>query len=110
MIEEAEREFDKITQGKYAPKKAVSDNNTSSEDTDELQCRWEADGLHLNNDDIPSRQITPDEGISNELEEQYQQQLFDEEFINDCTDGEGCCDSDCEKVYRNASGKDRRHL
>ncbi|KAF5233022.1 hypothetical protein FANTH_12730 [Fusarium anthophilum] len=110
IIKKAEREFKEITQGKYAPKKTPSINDTSSESTNELQYRWEADGLHLDNDNIPSRQVTSDEDISKELKEQYQQQLFDEEFINDCTDGEGCCNNDCEKIHRNASGKDRRHL
>lgn len=32
--------------------------------------------------------------------------MFDDEFINDCIDGEGCCDSDCEWTYWDALGKE----
>ncbi|KAG7419477.1 hypothetical protein Forpe1208_v003480 [Fusarium oxysporum f. sp. rapae] len=51
-----------------------------------------------------ARLKTPEEQYE-ELEERFQQQLFDDEFTNDCTDGEGCCDSDCERTHRDASGK-----
>ncbi|KAI7761792.1 hypothetical protein LZL87_004099 [Fusarium oxysporum] len=40
-----------------------------------------------------------------ELEEQFQQRLFDDEFINDCPNGEGCNDSECEQTHRDTSGK-----
>ncbi|KAL9575839.1 hypothetical protein ACKAV7_000002 [Fusarium commune] len=45
-----------------------------------------------------------------ELEEQFQQQLFDDEFINDCPNGEGCNNSECEQTHRDASGKVIRRL
>jgi hypothetical protein len=199
IIEDAEKEFDEITQGRYEHlRKAPSVDDTSSENTEELQGRWEADGLHL--DSIPSMQEIQDEEPNNDLEdmarffkrphesrgkpteeqkkawrkwcryeaelmkerqelgefrhiegcsdpeqchecylannetlherqmteaekyehryktpeEQYeelfQQQMYDDEFANDCTDGEGCGDSDCERNHRNASGKVIRRL
>lgn len=138
LIEEAEKEFEEATQGRYADKKAEwekqrqewekeyqeriangeydhlmkepSVDDTSSDTTEELQCQWEADGLHTTQEDIPSRQPTSDEDPSTKLEEHFQQQLFDEEFINDCPNGEGCNDSDCEQTHRDASGKVTRHL
>ncbi|KAL9572139.1 hypothetical protein ACKAV7_003717 [Fusarium commune] len=56
-----------------------------------------------------TRLKTPEEQYE-EMEERFQQQLFDDEFINDCTDGEGCADSDCERTHRDASGKVGRWL
>ncbi|KAL9570381.1 hypothetical protein ACKAV7_005460 [Fusarium commune] len=53
-----------------------------------------------------ARLKTPEEQYA-ELEEQFQQQLFDDEFINDCPNGEGCNDSECEQIHRDASGKKR---
>ncbi|KAF6527467.1 hypothetical protein HZS61_010511 [Fusarium oxysporum f. sp. conglutinans] len=189
LIEEAEKEFEKATQGKYADKKAEimkqhqewekeyqekmadgqydhlmkkqisieqidhpikwpSTNDASSDTTEELQGQWEDDGLHLRNDPVdlqrrneitttedtdsdesslekehifkpvnltegfdqapineeqPGQRITPDERDA-ELEEHFQQQLFDEEFINDCPNGEGCNDSDCEEQRRERLG------
>lgn len=113
IIEDAEKEFEEITRGRYEHlRKEPSIDDTSSESTEELQCQWEADGLHLTQEDIPSgqKQPTTDEGLDEELEEQYRQRLFDEEFLNDCPNGEGCNDSDCEQTHRDASGKVTRHL
>jgi hypothetical protein len=172
LIEEAEREFEKATQGKYADKKEgimrqqigigqidhpikwPSTDDATSDTTEELQGQWEDDGLHLRNDPVDPQRlneitttedtdsdesslekehifepidlregfdqvpindeqsgqgITPDERDA-ELEEHFQQQLFDEEFINDCPNGEGCNNSDCEQTHRDASGKVTRHL
>jgi hypothetical protein len=66
------------------------------------------DQVPINNEQ-PGQGITPDEQDA-ELEEHFQQQLFDEEFINDCPNGEGCNDSECEQTHRDASGKVTRHL
>jgi hypothetical protein len=144
LIEEAEKEFEEATQGKYAYKKEEitkqlqewekeyqekivngqydhmmkkpSIDDASSDTTEELQGQWEADGLHLHgldqapsHEEQPGQRITPDERDA-ELEEHFQQQLFDEEFINDCPNGEGCNDSECEQTHRDTSGKVTRHL
>ncbi|KAI8402590.1 hypothetical protein FOFC_17905 [Fusarium oxysporum] len=56
-----------------------------------------------------ARLKTPEEQYE-ELEIRFQQRLFDDEFINDCTDGEECTDSDCEQAHKDASGKEIRFL
>ena len=56
-----------------------------------------------------ARLKTPEEQYE-ELEIRFQQRLFDDEFINDCTDGEECADSDCERTHKDASGKEERFL
>jgi hypothetical protein len=56
-----------------------------------------------------ARLKTPEEQYE-ELEIRFQQRLFDDEFINDCTDGEECADSDCERTHKDASGKEVRYL
>ncbi|KAH7461789.1 hypothetical protein FOMA001_g18899 [Fusarium oxysporum f. sp. matthiolae] len=56
-----------------------------------------------------ARLRTPEEQYE-ELEIRFQQRLFDDEFINDCTDGEECTDSDCEQAHKDASGKEIRFL
>jgi hypothetical protein len=56
-----------------------------------------------------ARLKTPEEQYE-ELEIRFQQRLFDDEFINDCTDGEECTDSDCEQTHKDASGKEVRFL
>lgn len=112
IIEEAEKELNETTQGRYEHlRKELSIDDTSSEDTEEIQCNWEADGLHMTQD-IPPGQAQPskNEALDEELEEEYQQRLFDEEFLNDCPNGEGCNDSDCEQMHRDTSGKVTRHL
>ncbi|EXL40782.1 hypothetical protein FOCG_16726 [Fusarium oxysporum f. sp. radicis-lycopersici 26381] len=56
-----------------------------------------------------ARLKTPEEQYE-ELEIRFQQRLFDDEFINDCTDGKDCTNSDCEQFHRDASGKEERFL
>jgi hypothetical protein len=56
-----------------------------------------------------ARLKTPEEQYE-ELEIRFQQRLFDDEFISDCTDGEECTDSDCEQIHKDASGKEIRFL
>ncbi|KAG7405072.1 hypothetical protein Forpe1208_v014577 [Fusarium oxysporum f. sp. rapae] len=85
IIEEAEKEFKEVTQGKYACKKAEfmkqreewekeyqerisngqydhlmkepSVDDISSDTTEELQGQWEADGLHLRSDPVDLQRL-----------------------------------------------------
>ncbi|KAG7422866.1 hypothetical protein Forpi1262_v016113 [Fusarium oxysporum f. sp. raphani] len=94
---------------------------TTTEDTDSDESSLEKEHIFepidlkkgfdqvLINDEQSGQGITPEDRDA-ELEEHFQQQLFDEEFINDCPNGEGCNDSECEQTHRDASGKVTRHL
>ncbi|KAH7468019.1 hypothetical protein FOMA001_g15870 [Fusarium oxysporum f. sp. matthiolae] len=56
-----------------------------------------------------ARLKTPEEQYE-DLEIRFQQRLFDDEFVKDCTDGEECADSDCERIHEDTSGKEVRYL
>ncbi|KAF9779915.1 hypothetical protein IL306_001174 [Fusarium sp. DS 682] len=58
LIKEAEKEFEEMTQGKHTrSRKEESSDDTNSEDTDEIQCYWGADGLHQRTDPVDLKRL-----------------------------------------------------
>jgi hypothetical protein len=119
IIEEANQEFRELTKGKYdhLMKSSNDEEDEESEDTDELDCVWEADGLHLTS--IYDKMQQPDESTEEtaetqkifepiDLGEAFEQiELSKEDTGNDYQD---CNDDKCERHSRTDSGKDMRLL
>jgi hypothetical protein len=106
MIEEAEKEFKELTKGKYEHLMKPNDEGEESEDTEELDCVWEADGLHLAS--IYDEEYQDFKKIS--TEEQQERLKIDDEQYDECQPGVTCGDEQCRLRRVMQSGKDRRHL
>jgi hypothetical protein len=112
VIEEANQEFKELTKGKYnhLMKSDNGDKDNESEDTNELDCIWEEDGLHLAS--IYSKTQQPDKFAEElakrrvfkhiDLEEGFEQVEISK------NDYENCNDDKCERHAE--SGKDKRLL
>ncbi|KAF4339822.1 pol poly [Fusarium beomiforme] len=102
MMEEAKEEFKELmADRKYDHLMKDTFHEDSSEATEELECTWEADGLHVTQDEIPDAQpkTEADEALYEEARYSSNNNNDDEEHTEDCED------SDYELLHRTTAGK-----